>query len=563
MVAERARFASFIHDVNLLAALEIRLVLVHGARPQIEAELRRKGLQSRYAQGLRVTDEAGAHRGQARRRRAARGDRGAALARPAELADGARADPRGVRQLHHRAADRRAQGRRLPVHRRGAQGRRRRARRRSSTSPTSCWCRSSATRRPAKCSTSRGRTSPRASPWRCKRRQAAHVHRQAADQPQGRGGLGAHRRRGRGARRQEGQPHAGTTRGARAPGARGGKRRDARPPGDAPLARLAAARALHACRRRHHGHRRRGGEAAPGEDRGRARHARADRAARSRRHAGEAQPRAARSRDRQLPRDRARRAHRRLRGALSLSPTTRAPNSPASRSRRASRRRPRRAAAQGVRGAREEPQAAHACSRSPRTRRTGSSSRDSAPPTSMRCPSSARRSTTGAAARRSSSSEYNFAHGTNREVRQARRAKPKASISLPIPGELGKRIWENVSKEAWAQWLKQQTMLVNENRLNLADQKRAQVPHGADRAPLLRRRRRYRLGLRPAAARQEIAERRAPARRVPSAAHTNTGVTPAASSTRAASHTPARLTEEQERREQRDRRAALLGRRPA
>lgn len=37
------------------------------------------------------------------------------------------------------------------------------------------------------------------------------------------------------------------------------------------------------------------------------------------------------------------------------------------------------------------------------------------------------------------------------------------------PGELGKRIYENVSKEAWAQWLKHQTMLVNENRLMLAD----------------------------------------------------------------------------------------------
>src|ERR1700704_7164280 len=58
LVAERARFASFIHDVNLLAALGIRLVLVHGARPQIEAELKAKGVRSRYAQGLRVTDEA-------------------------------------------------------------------------------------------------------------------------------------------------------------------------------------------------------------------------------------------------------------------------------------------------------------------------------------------------------------------------------------------------------------------------------------------------------------------------------------------------------------------------
>ncbi len=39
----------------------------------------------------------------------------------------------------------------------------------------------------------------------------------------------------------------------------------------------------------------------------------------------------------------------------------------------------------------------------------------------------------------------------------------------PYPGELGKRIYANVSKEAWAIWLKQQTMLVNENRLSLAD----------------------------------------------------------------------------------------------
>jgi Fe-S cluster biosynthesis and repair protein YggX len=39
----------------------------------------------------------------------------------------------------------------------------------------------------------------------------------------------------------------------------------------------------------------------------------------------------------------------------------------------------------------------------------------------------------------------------------------------PVPGALGKRIWESVSKEAWLTWQKHQTMLVNENRLNLAD----------------------------------------------------------------------------------------------
>ena len=42
------------------------------------------------------------------------------------------------------------------------------------------------------------------------------------------------------------------------------------------------------------------------------------------------------------------------------------------------------------------------------------------------------------------------------------------------PGDLGKRIYASVSKEAWASWLKHQTMLVNENRLNLADQRARQ-----------------------------------------------------------------------------------------
>ncbi|MEY4748898.1 MAG: hypothetical protein RLZZ584_4467 [Pseudomonadota bacterium] len=44
----------------------------------------------------------------------------------------------------------------------------------------------------------------------------------------------------------------------------------------------------------------------------------------------------------------------------------------------------------------------------------------------------------------------------------------------PYPGELGQRIWAGVSKEAWQQWLRHQTMLVNENRLNLADQRARQ-----------------------------------------------------------------------------------------
>ncbi len=35
----------------------------------------------------------------------------------------------------------------------------------------------------------------------------------------------------------------------------------------------------------------------------------------------------------------------------------------------------------------------------------------------------------------------------------------------PYPGELGQRIFENVSKQAWQQWVGHQTMLINENRL--------------------------------------------------------------------------------------------------
>ena len=39
----------------------------------------------------------------------------------------------------------------------------------------------------------------------------------------------------------------------------------------------------------------------------------------------------------------------------------------------------------------------------------------------------------------------------------------------PVPGEMGKKLYLSVSKEAWQGWLKHQTMLINENRLNLAD----------------------------------------------------------------------------------------------
>ena len=35
------------------------------------------------------------------------------------------------------------------------------------------------------------------------------------------------------------------------------------------------------------------------------------------------------------------------------------------------------------------------------------------------------------------------------------------------PGELGKRIYNEISKIAWQEWLKKQTMLINENKLNM------------------------------------------------------------------------------------------------
>ncbi len=41
----------------------------------------------------------------------------------------------------------------------------------------------------------------------------------------------------------------------------------------------------------------------------------------------------------------------------------------------------------------------------------------------------------------------------------------------PYPGELGKKLYDSVSKEGWQMWLGHQTMLINEYRLSLADPK--------------------------------------------------------------------------------------------
>ena len=57
LIAE-AQFAALVHDLALLNSLGVRLVLVHGARPQIEARLNERNTAMQYVNGLRVTDDA-------------------------------------------------------------------------------------------------------------------------------------------------------------------------------------------------------------------------------------------------------------------------------------------------------------------------------------------------------------------------------------------------------------------------------------------------------------------------------------------------------------------------
>ncbi len=112
-------FLGVIHDLNLLHSLGIRLVVVHGCRPQVEAILEAQG----------IPEPLRARRAGHRRRRdglrargcgpGARAHRGAALARPRQLADGRRAQPRVERQLPHRQADGRGRRRRHAADRRG------------------------------------------------------------------------------------------------------------------------------------------------------------------------------------------------------------------------------------------------------------------------------------------------------------------------------------------------------------------------------------------------------------------------------------------------------------
>ncbi|WP_218353439.1 amino-acid N-acetyltransferase [Alteromonas lipotrueiana] len=54
---EQANFANIIHDIALLASLGVRLVLVHGARPQIDERVALRHVESRFADGVRITDK--------------------------------------------------------------------------------------------------------------------------------------------------------------------------------------------------------------------------------------------------------------------------------------------------------------------------------------------------------------------------------------------------------------------------------------------------------------------------------------------------------------------------
>ena len=60
----------------------------------------------------------------------------------------------------------------------------------------------------------------------------------------------------------------------------------------------------------------------------------------------------------------------------------------------------------------------------------------------------------------------------NRTVKCVKLHKEAVGLeSPPLPGELGQKIFQQISQEAWQLWLAQQLMFINENRLNLVDPK--------------------------------------------------------------------------------------------
>lgn len=67
----------------------------------------------------------------------------------------------------------------------------------------------------------------------------------------------------------------------------------------------------------------------------------------------------------------------------------------------------------------------------------------------------------------------------SRTVNCAKLGKELEGLDRPTyPGDLGKRIFDNVSKEAWQMWMQHQTILINENRLSPMDPKHRQFLEG-------------------------------------------------------------------------------------
>ncbi len=309
---------SLMQDVALFHALGVRVVLVHGTRPQI-----REAAQGEEHPPALLRGDPRHGPGHARLR--ARGGRGgagafhgAALDGRGQHTDGRRAHPGGGRQLHHRAAGRRARRRRLPLHRRGAAGRR-------------GWDRAAAllghprAGQPARLLGDGGVVQPglprRGAGGRggAEGRQAdraggepRHPRREAAPHP------AAHAGGRRGHPEEEEPQHPRRPQAPGGGGARGAAGRPARAPGGPTPGRRASAGALHARGRRHAGH--------LGDLRGHAGRAAGGRraalgaapTARRRGHPGAPQPRAAGDGDRPLHRRRARRDDHRLRGARAL-----------------------------------------------------------------------------------------------------------------------------------------------------------------------------------------------------------------------------------------------------
>lgn len=60
----------------------------------------------------------------------------------------------------------------------------------------------------------------------------------------------------------------------------------------------------------------------------------------------------------------------------------------------------------------------------------------------------------------------------NKMIECQKLKKTAAALDFaPFPGELGEKILQHISKEAWQAWLKHQTMLINEYRLTMVDAK--------------------------------------------------------------------------------------------